>query len=283
MTPAPLTEADRAEVLHFLAAREAQSMFLIANLLGQGLPMETWVWRDAGRVVGVLGRTEGGMILPQWPGNDWRPVAGLLADRPVEGILGAADQVATLRKALGLSETPTRHDGVEPGYRLDLAALRMPESAGYFLRPITNPALVVSWRASYEVELFGIPPDEARDKAVATVARWQAADSHRLLWHRGQPVAVTGFNARLPDVGQVGGVYVPPILRGKGFARRAVGLHLAEARAHGLCRAVLFAASAAAAKVYEGLGFQPAGAMGLVLFAPGQRVSPPNTIEMPCP
>ncbi|MFN3954519.1 MAG: GNAT family N-acetyltransferase [Pararhodobacter sp.] len=102
--------------------------------------------------------------------------------------------------------------------------------------------------------------------------QWLRDGSHRLLRRAGQIVALTGFNADLGDAVQVGGVYCPPALRGRGLARLAVALHLAEARARGATRAVLFAASAPAVRAYRALGFQPADEITLVLFASPQRV-----------
>jgi predicted GNAT family acetyltransferase len=55
-------------------------------------------------------------------------------------------------------------------------------------------------------------------------------------------------------------------LRNRGYARQAVALHLAEARASGVRRAVLFAASEPAERAYRALGFQPAGRMSIVLL-----------------
>jgi predicted GNAT family acetyltransferase len=60
----------------------------------------------------------------------------------------------------------------------------------------------------------------------------------------------------LPDVVQVGGVYTPPALRGKGHARLALALHLAEARGKGVGRAILYAFSEPAARAYRAIGFQ---------------------------
>jgi GNAT superfamily N-acetyltransferase len=280
--PAKVTKGDLAEVLALLSQHETQSMFLLVNLLGKGQPMDTWVWRSGGQVCGILGLTAGGMVLPQWPGGDMSSATDILQGRLIEGFIGPADQVHALRSALSLNAAPARHAGVEPGYRLDLGALQMPDSNGYSLRPIEDVASVAAWRAAYEVELFATPMDDARASAEATVLRWQAADSHRVLWHKGSPVALTGFNARLSEVAQVGGVFVPRDLRGAGHARRAVALHLAEARGEGLRRAVLFAVSAAAAHVYETLGFRPAGHMSIVLFRSAQTIAMSRPAEVPC-
>ena len=84
---------------------------------------------------------------------------------------------------------------------------------------------------------------------------------------------MTGLNAELPEAVQVGGVYTPPGMRGRGYARAAVALHLDQARRTGIPRAVLFAASDAAARAYTAIGFRPAGRMAMILFAPGTRIA----------
>jgi len=240
-------------------------MFAMVNLLGLGVAMQVWV---AAQVQGMVGLTEDGMVLPNWPQGDWAAAARVLAGSAVTGLLGPADQVAGLRAALGPRARAVRHAGEEPGYRLALADLRLPDCAGWSLEPISDAVAgtVRGWRAAYEREVFAMPGPGADAKAARDVARWRGADSHRVLWRGGSPVALTGFNAVLPEVVQVGAVYVPPALRGQGHARLAVGLHLQQARAGGVRRAVLFAASPAAERAYVALGFQAAGRMGLVLF-----------------
>src|SRR5438552_2962199 len=76
----------------------------------------------------------------------------------------------------------------------------------------------------------------------------QAQGDHWLLEDRGEPLSYTAFNARLPDIVQVGGVWTPPALRGRGYARCAVAGSLLEARAGGARRAILFTSSASAAR-----------------------------------
>jgi predicted GNAT family acetyltransferase len=114
---------------------------------------------------------------------------------------------------------------------------------------------------------------EARAKAEVDIASYMAQDSHRLLLHEGRPVALTGFNATLPGMVQIGGVYTPAPLRGRGYARRAVALHLAEAHAKGATRAVLFAASDAAARAYQAIGFRGAQDFTLFLLATPARIA----------
>ena len=77
-------------------------------------------------------------------------------------------------------------------------------------------------------------------------------------------MAYTAFNARLPDVVQVGGVWTPPDMRGRGYARCAVAASLLQARAEGARRAILFTNSASGARAYEALGFARTGQFGLL-------------------
>lgn len=260
-------EADLPALLAFLRQHEAGSMFPLVNLVA-GMeaagPNGMRVWLGAG---GMVGLTRGGMLLPQWLGGDWAAVAEALAGERVSGVLGPAEQVRAMIPALGLETAMARHDQDEPGFVLDLADLRMPEGAGD-LRPLTGAerGKAEAWRAAYLVEVMGTPEAEAPAQAAKDVAGWMARGSHRMLWRGGAPVAMCGFNAALPEVVQVGGVYVPPALRGQGLARLAVARHLAEARSAGVQRAVLFAVSAVAARAYTAIGFVQRGAMALVLF-----------------
>jgi predicted GNAT family acetyltransferase len=165
-------------------------------------------------------------------------------------------------------------DADEPGFVLDLANLRVPLVTDATLVPLRadHRTLLVLWRADYHRETLGTPEAQVAERAASEIDAYIQSDSHRMLLRAGQPVAMTGFNAILPEIVQIGAVYTPPALRNHGHARLAVALHLAEARARGVQRAVLFAASEAAARAYRGIGFQPAPPVALVLFAGPQRV-----------
>ena len=65
---------------------------------------------------------------------------------------------------------------------------------------------------------------------------------------------------------QVGGVYTPPGLRGRGQARRAVALHMQELRGEGVQTAILFASGAAACRAYEAIGFRRIGTYSLAIL-----------------
>ncbi|KAF0114692.1 MAG: N-acetyltransferase GCN5 [Rhodobacteraceae bacterium] len=256
---------DRAAIEALLTARLDQAMFPLTNLRDHGLARGDFasphdhalrIWRSGDSLVAL---TRAGMILPLCDGTpDLSGLPAALHGLTVTGSVGPAASARPVLKALRLDRVPTVTDRDEPGFALDLANLTIPDVPGTTLRPIT-PAdlpLVTDWRQTYIGEVLGSTGPEARAKAESDLAGYLTRDSHRLLIRDGQPVAMTGFNAILPEIVQIGGVYTPANLRGKGYARRAVALHLAETRATGTSRAVLFAASDAAARAYRAIGFQ---------------------------
>jgi GNAT superfamily N-acetyltransferase len=271
------TADDLPALTAFLRQHEATSMFPLSNLAGAGLHgagfygMRYWI---SGNVTGAIGLTNGGMLQPQWPGAaDWAAARAVLKGAEVAGVIGPAGQVRPLVDALGLGSVAIRLDAVEPGFVMDLNDLNLPDGPGLLAGfEAADPNLLSEWRASCLAEVSATPPDRAAMQAPAEVERWRATGSHRVMIEGGQPVAMSGFNAVFADVVQVGGVYVPPALRGKGRARRVVALHLAEARAKGVRRARLFAVSDQAARAYRAIGFGPADPVGLMLFAEPQQV-----------
>jgi predicted GNAT family acetyltransferase len=163
---------------------------------------------------------------------------------------------------------PTKLDSDEPQLMLDLAALRLPDDPSLRLSAITPDLkeIAINWRTEYIVSLLGEPEDKAQDTARAQIEKYIINDSHRLLVQGGQPVSMTGFNARYKDHVQIGGVFTPPALRRQGYATAAISLHLAEARSSCYAVATLFAANDEAASVYRRMGFQDCGCYSLVLF-----------------
>lgn len=82
----------------------------------------------------------------------------------------------------------------------------------------------------------------------------------------GAPVSLSAFNAALPDMVQLGGIYTPPELRGHGYAKAAVAASLIVAKERGASRAVLFTNGASAVRTYEAIGFRRVGDFSLVLL-----------------
>lgn len=265
---------DRAAIEALLTARIDQAMFPLVNLREHGLGWHDVpahdhalrVWRSGNSLIAL---TRAGMILPLLDGTpDLSGLKAALDGLTVTGAIGPAASARPILAALGLDHLPTDTDRDEPGFALDLGDLTPPDLPGATLRPITTGDLpfLTDWRETYIGEVLGQTGPAAKARAKAELATYLAKDSHRLLLHQGTPVAMTGFNAALPEIVQIGGVYTPARLRGKGYARTAVALHLAEARRHGAARAVLFAANDAAASAYCAIGFQPAVPFTLFLL-----------------
>ena len=86
----------------------------------------------------------------------------------------------------------------------------------------------------------------------------------------GRLLSFSSFNATLPDVVQLGGIYTPPSMRGRGYARASVGHSLLVARERGASRGVLFTNNPSAERTYQALGFRRIGEYALVLFGEGR-------------
>ena len=279
------TAADSPALAEFLHAHATTAMFALSNLVNDGLggdgrrQMRFWLCMAKGRITGAIGLSGQGFLLPVMPdatADHWRAAVAALRGLPITGVIAETSQADRFLRFAGLAGAAMARSEDEPGFTLALADLRMPDCAGFSLRRPGPPEreVLLCWRAAYHVEVLGTPRDQAGPQCAADIDAFLARGSHRLLLHAGQPVAMTGFNATLPDMVQIGGVYTPPALRGQGHARRAVALHLAEARAQGVSRAVLYAFSEQAARAYRAIGFQPAGRMRFAIFAQVQAVAP---------
>ncbi|MFZ1661235.1 MAG: GNAT family N-acetyltransferase [Paracoccaceae bacterium] len=273
----PATEADVPALQSFLRGHADVAMFALGNLTNDGLgtygarQMRFWLAFEQSMIVGALGLSGAGFLLPVL-GEAADVLANcarkLLDGERLIGISAEAEQAALLIERLGLS-APFARDANEPGFALNLDQIVMPPADNArLLRPTQKDRpLLIEWRSEYHVEVLGTAPGAAAAAAAQDIDAYLQIDSHRVLEVSGSPVATTGFNAILPDVVQVGGVYTPPSLRGKGYARLALALHLLEARGKGVSRAILYAFSEPAARAYRSIGFEPAGRMRFLLFA----------------
>ncbi len=268
-------ENDVPRIEAFLFQHVQTSMFPLANLRDFGLrgphprSLNIWVLGDDPRAVFAM--TNEGMILPQCPNcTDQELIAAinLIRGHKLFGIAAEAVQARRIMRLAGWEDRPATLNSDEPGFALNLDDLVVPDATGAELVPLGDLERHVTegWRQHYLVEAMDFDPDRARRQAAEDFVAYSRRDSHRVLLLNGTPVAMAGFNARLPEIVQVGGVYTPPELRGRGYARLAVAMHLMEAKAAGVTQSVLFAASDAAARAYIGIGFRPAGQFSLILF-----------------
>ena len=279
-----LGAADDAALRAFLMPRAECSMFLLSNsakagVVDEGKPFQaTYVGAfENGELAAVAAHCWNGVLLVQAPAelvspNTVRALAhAALANsgRPIAGFSGPADQVAVARRAFELPAPAL--DEVEDLYALALADLRVPDALAK--RDVTcrrpredEHAELAAWRRAYHLESLGSADSEQlAAKAQREIADLVAFGTLWVLEAAGAVVAMTAFNARIPDMVQVGGVYTPPTLRGRGYARCAVAGSLLDARAEQATRAILFTKNAAAARAYAAIGFARIGEYALVL------------------
>ena len=168
--------------------------------------------------------------------------------------------------------------GAELLYALDLDDLVVPESiaSGELSVRRTRPdeqGLLAQWRADYMVEALGYPDNAATRAEAATDMAAVFADGEPrdlfVLLEEDRVVATSAFNARLPELVQIGGVWTPAADRGRGLGRAVVAGQLLHARAEGVRRSVLFTgeSNTPARRAYEALGYRQVGDYGLTLFA----------------
>lgn len=256
----------------FLETHVDSSMFLLGNLDAFGTDNTdhphgtTFFLQETGDgIIGVFGATNGGLLMCQIPrltALEAQTYAHLLKGYTLRGMTGASDQVALILDALPLAGAVWQVTHDEPLYALDLAALDAPDAT---LRAPTEQdrKTQAAWFDAYMTETRTHPGgDAARHRADQAIG----SDRVRLLVEDDTITAMTGLNAVARGVVQIGGVFVPPELRGQGRAGRVVAGHLAELRARSLHRAVLFANSDAAARAYERIGFGQVGTYRVALL-----------------
>ncbi|MEN8184291.1 MAG: GNAT family N-acetyltransferase [Myxococcota bacterium] len=274
---------DEQALESFLAQHVETTMFLRGNLRQAGIEDRGERYQGSyaaafenGRVVSAAAHYWSGMLVVEAPRALAEVVscAVSVSGRSVQGILGSWSQLVEARRSLGLACWPTRLDSREELYAIDLGALRVPTaladgSVRCRLPHASELDLLAGWAAAYGMEaLEERDGQELRASSRARVEASQTEGRHWLLEAAGRPVAYTAFNAVLPDCVQVGGVFTPPELRGRGYARCAVAGSLIAARQAGALRSVLFTGeeNRAAQAAYRALGYERVGDYGIVTF-----------------
>lgn len=278
-----LTDADMGALEPFLSRHRDSSMFLRANARQSGLVDRGDLLQGPyagafsdGTIVAVAAHYRTGMVALQAPEHCAAVAQACVAasGRQVTGLVGPPHQVKVARAALGLDRVAAALDGDEWLYALDLAGLIIPASLADGTVAVRAPRpeereTLCAWRLAYDLELLGAEDTPAQrqrsaaflDAQIKLGHAWVAVTDSRL-------VSLSAFNAALPDIVQLGGIYTPPELRGRGYARAAVAAALREARTQGVTRAVLFTNNLNAARAYEAVGFTLVGGYSLVLFPP---------------
>lgn len=277
-----LGEADLAELNGFLEGTPDTAMFLRSNLRQAGIvdagkPYQgTYVGAfESGRMAGVAALYwNGNMMFQCATGDAVRLANETLAaalPRACSGLLGPG---ALLEEVIALPPFSLRRARMasrQDLYGVDLSDLAAATQMLARVRAATQKDReeLSGWRHDYLCEALGAEPGEAtRRRAGEEIGRAIEEGRAFVLAMADNLLAYAGFNATLPDMVQVGGVYCPPAERGLGYARAATHGALIAAKTRGVKRAILFTAedNIAAKRCNEGIGFRRVGDYGIVIY-----------------
>lgn len=279
-----LESGDEALVEAYLLPRLESSMFLLSNMRQAGLTDNgeryagTYVASmDDRQVTGVVAHFNQGNLICQAPikiVSELATAAINHSDRQVHGVVGPADQVQKISDKLEITPSSIQMDETEHLYRLILSQMKIPEplQSGALLGRRIEPRdldQLTEWRVAYEMEALGSDDTPHLHKVSrAGMERSLHEGTGWVVEFAGQRVSFSGFNALLKEAVQIGGVWTPPNLRGRGYARGAVATSLIDARAEGVATAILFTdyENIPAQTAYEALGFQRVGDYRLLLL-----------------
>lgn len=278
-----LRPGDEAALEAFLLGRLDASMFLLGNSRAAGLrdhaePLQgTYVAAiEDGAITAVAAHYWNQYLILQAPLHAGRLAreAVRASRRPLGGILGPSSQVGAVRDDLALTPSLYRLDETEKLYSLNLDALEPPKllTTGGATARRSEPRdleLLTSWRVAYSVELLNEEDTPALHRQCrGSVERYTREGQMWLVEVGGTPVACSAFNTATPEAVQVGGVWTPPGLRGKGYGRAVVAASLRDACAEGVTKGVLFTGTTnkAAQRAYEAIGFRLVGDYRMLLL-----------------
>jgi RimJ/RimL family protein N-acetyltransferase len=271
---------EEGQIDAFLARHADSSLFLRSflargGLVDKGKPLQgTYaIAVTDGQVVGVAMHTWNGIIYLQAPESAAALVrlAVETTGRPLVGLGGPWHQVEAAHVGLGAPAVQRRSP--EDLFALSLSELISPAPLGTCTASCRRAEerdldLLREWRFGYEMECTGLPREDAtRAFAAQAIEGHIARGEAFLLEVDGTPVSVCTHNARVRDNVQIGGVWTPLELRGRGYARRVVAGALRVAEQEGVTRAVLFTENPAARRSYVALGFRQVGEFGVIVLA----------------
>lgn len=290
-----LVPGDELAVEAFFARRPDTTLSFQNNVATRGL-VDTGVPYsgtyaaafDAGAIIALAAHFWNGNVIVDAPRDAEHVARAAIAasSRAVAGLVGPYAQVVALRRALGLAAAATTMDSPDDLFAIDLASLRVPAALADGSLRCRAPradelAVLARWRHDYCVELMGREGGAALlDASRKEMEQWQGEGRNHLLEAAdGTIVAYAGYNASTPRCVQIGGVWTPVALRGRGYARAVVAGALLAARARGVPRSILFTGveNRAAQAAYRALGYERIGDYGLVLFAEPQPLTASTT------
>lgn len=277
-----LVNSDQNEVETFLSQHIETSMFILSNIRKKGLDYhggdfegEYFGAFDTDGLKGLIVHSWNNIIMVQAPQPD------VLSDlyqalitnmtRPFAGILGHVEQGQYILDKIQLDADQFATNHVEDLYKLDLSALKIPKITDAKVQMVVlehrHFDLAVAWMKAYDIEALGAQDnDRLMEKSITSVKQRIEIKNTWVLEVDGVLVSLSGFNAELDDIVQIGPVWTPPEHRSKSYARALVALTLEHARTQGVKNAILFTSSKPARKAYQAIGFEHSGQFQLSLL-----------------
>lgn len=284
-----LKPGDEVALDAFLLPRIESSMFLVSNSRAVGLldNGERYAGTYAAlfegdRITNVAALYWNGSLVLQAPtrlGEVWR-FAARHANRSIQRVIGPLAQVAEVLESLGVSQENIQMDEPEHLYRLDLDKLQVPTilrdgTVTHRLVREEDFGVVLKFRLAYAEEAMNtVITPQVKEDTTAGIRRSMQDQNLWVLLHGGEIVSMTGANSWTNETIQVGGVYTPPDLRGRGYGRAVVAGQLLDARELGASVGILFTGidNVPAQKAYEAIGFQYIGGYRIMVFKEGVRM-----------
>jgi len=189
--------------------------------------------------------------------------------RPIAGVVGENQIAQHIISRLGLLQNDYAINHTETLYALPLDELRYDIGADDVRTQFAHVSeidhqLLFQWFKAYEIEALGREDSAELDQHI-NVRTADDVDQWVLVIN-GTPVSLSGFNARLPDIVQVGPVWTTPQFRNKGYAKRLLAWTLYQAKRQGVSKSILFTNNPPAANAYQSLGFHKIGLFRLALL-----------------
>jgi hypothetical protein len=272
---------DLLEVFGWLDRDPVTNAYLLALVLRDGLASprdEYWVARRDGRLTGLLYLgASSGAVLPVADDDATRDaLAGRVAERITIvprrfQVVGPRAAVASVVRRLRTAGLAPRLDRPQTYMALEREALPEVERVPGLRRARPEDHdLVHATGAELRAEELGEDPRLADPGSYAQRVEEECREGYTWLWiEAGELRFRASLSALTPDAVQISGVYVPPVQRNRGYARRG----LAELCVRNFERtraACLFVndTNAPALAVYRRLGFRPTAEWASAFFDP---------------
>lgn len=191
----------------------------------------------------------------------------------IKGVLGPDHQARQILAWLKPLPDNLLFSVAEVSYNLILKNMTLPPQLldGTWtcrLATLQDLTVLTPWMVDYGIETLNAAPNkpDAYDIAQEELSKKIDLGEIFVLEDKGRCVAKADYNATLPYIYQIGGVWTPPEFRGRGYARAAVGGALRAAREKGVEMGTLFTKNPTAVRAYESLGFRQIDHYHITLF-----------------